>query len=318
MKVLSFGLTTGSGWWRVRIPLEALVRNGFECRMSTNAINDEELSWADVVILKNVTDQHGIAAALAMREAKGTKLIMDLDDDLRVGDAHPLKRVYDTDDVTFTQRQTAKAMDLLTCTTEYLASKLRPLNPNVKVLPNCYDPDWFNVKQRKHDGSVRIGWTGGSTHEGDLLMIAPVIKRIKDKYDVQIVARGDTRIKKMWGDTVEYYPTVPFPYFPEALASMAIDIGICPLEDNEFNRCKSEIKAMEYGLLGIPAVCSPTIYANIPVAIIARTEDEWVEELGKLIEGEELRKIKGRTLKAWVEENRNINHNWKLWEAAYG
>jgi hypothetical protein len=317
MKILSFGLTEGSGFWRVRIPLGTLSQRGYECYASQNAINDEEMSQADTVLLKNVTDQMGIASVLAMREAKGIKIVIDIDDDLEVGEDHPLKDKYTAEDTYFTQRQTVKVADLVTCTTEYLAKKLRKLNPNVKVIPNCYEPNWFNVKQRVHDGPVRIGWAGGGTHEGDLLMITPVIKKIMAKYpDVEIITRGDTRIKKMWGNKVEYFPTVPIAYYPEALASMAIDIGICPLVDNEFNRCKSAIKAYEYGLLGIPVVASPTVYEEIPTINICHNEDCWVETLSELIERKALRRQQGWTLKNWVEENRNINHNWKLWEEA--
>jgi glycosyltransferase involved in cell wall biosynthesis len=316
VKIISFGLTTGSGFWRVRIPFGALNEHGHECYASTNAINDEEMSQAKVIVLKNVIDQMGIASALAMREMKGTKIVMDVDDDLEVGEDHPLKKVYEMDDTNFTQRQTAKAADLITCTTEYLAEKLRKLNPNVKVIPNYYEPNWFNVKQRTHDGPLRIGWAGGGTHEKDLEMMTKVIKTLVDKYGVEIVVRGDTRIKKMWGNNVEYFPTVPIEYYPEALASMAIDIGICPLTENEFNRCKSPIKAMEYGLLGIPSVCSPTVYGNYPILTTAKTEEEWIIELSKLIEGEKLRKVRGSTVKRWVEETFNINDHWKEWEDA--
>jgi glycosyltransferase involved in cell wall biosynthesis len=121
----------------------------------------------------------------------------------------------------------------------------------------------------------------------------------------------------MWGDDVEYYPTVPIEYYPEALASMAIDIGICPLTENEFNRCKSPIKAIEYALLGIPSVCSPTLYGNYAPLTIAADEEQWVDRLSELIEKKQARIMKGQMLKSWAEENFNIENNWKLWEAAY-
>lgn len=318
MKIVSFGLTDGAGFWRTRIPFGALNEHGHHCYLSSNAINDEELEKADVVVLKNVVDQMGIASALAMREINKTKIVMDIDDDLLVNDDHVMKKRHDQAESFFTQTQTAKAVDAITTTTEYLANKLRKLNPNVFVCPNFYEPNWFNVKNRANSGPLRIGWTGGVNHVGDLAMITPAIKRLKEKYGVKVVTRGDPRIKELWGKDVESFPPVPIKYYPEALASMAIDIGICPLEDNEFNKCKSEIKFMEYSLLGIPSVCSPTVYEHVPVSTVARTEDEWVEKLSKLIESEQLRRNQGTVAKAWVQENKNINNNWKVWEAAYG
>lgn len=316
MNVLSFGLTDGSGFWRVGIPFGALRQHGHTCVMSSNAINDQELAWADTIILKNVVDQMGIASALAMREMKGCKLVVDIDDDLEVADDHPLKNIYTKDETRFTQQQTAKVVDLVTCTTPYLAEKLKKYNKNVHVIPNYYEPTWFNVKQRTHDGPLRIGWAGGGTHEKDLEMMTRVMHTIKDKYGVEIVARGDTRIKKMWGNDVEYFPTVPIEYYPEALASMAIDIGICPLTENEFNRCKSPIKFFEYSLLGIPSVCSPTVYGNLPVTTTAKTEEQWISELSRLIELPKLRKQRGEVAKQYVQENFNIENHWKEWEEA--
>lgn len=316
MNILSFGLTEGSGFWRVRIPFGALNQHEHHCICSTREVNDEEMAWADTVVFKNVIDQMGIASALAMRELKGTKLVMDIDDDLEVGDDHPLKKMYTQDETKFTQQQTAKVVDCITCTTPYLAEKLKKYNKNVLVIPNCYEPNWFNVKPRKHDGPLRIGWAGGSTHEKDLEMMSRVIGTLKEKYRVEVIVRGDTRIKKMWGNDVEYFPTVPIEYYPEALASMAIDIGICPLTETEFNKCKSPIKFIEYSLLGIPSVCSPTVYGSFPITRVAHTEADWIRELARLIENPALRKQQGLTAKTFVEENFNINLHWKEWEAA--
>ena len=60
----------------------------------------------------------------------------------------------------------------------------------------------------------------------------------------------------------------------QTLASLSGDIGICPLVDDEFNRNKSQIKAIEYGLLGLPVVASPTVYNGIPTIDIASSEEE--------------------------------------------
>ena len=41
------------------------------------------------------------------------------------------------------------------------------------------------------------------------------------------------------------------------------DIGLVPLEVNEFGRCKSNIKWLEYGCSATPSICTDTIpYSN--------------------------------------------------------
>lgn len=316
MKVVGFGLNEGSGFWRMTIPFGELNAHGHRCYVSQNAINDDELFWCDTVVLKNVVDEMGIASCMAARELWGKKIVIDVDDDLFVGENHPYKKRHDAVDSSFIFLQTIKIADIVTTTTEYLAEKLRKINPRVIVCPNCYDPLWFNVKQRTHDGPLRIGWMGGANHVDDLRLVAPALKRLKEKYQIEIVTRGDNRVKDIWGIETEVYPTVPIQYYPEAVASMAMDIGICPLIDNEFNRCKSNIKFVEFSLLGIPTVCSPTVYGKWPVVVTADSDDEWFEELSKLIERKKLRKIRGEVAKAFAKENFNIKENWKNWEGA--
>ncbi len=316
MRIVGFGLNEGSGFWRMMIPMGELNSHGYKAYVSPNAINDEELRNADTVVLKNVVDMMGIATCQAWREAKELKIVIDVDDALSVTENHPFKKKHDITNSAFIFTQTIKIADAVTTTTEYLAEKLRKINKNVFVCPNCYDPVWFNVKQRSHDGPIRIGWVGSATHEEDLKIMAPVFERIKEKYPVQIVTRGDYRVKEWWGQDVEVFPTVPIKYYPEALASMAIDIGICPLVDDEFNRCKSNIKFIEFSLLGIPTVCSPTVYGNTAVVTIARNEDEWFQELSELIEKSGLRKMRSVVCKNYVEENFNIKYHWQEWEKA--
>jgi spore maturation protein CgeB len=41
-----------------------------------------------------------------------------------------------------------------------------------------------------------------------------------------------------------------------------LDIGICHVEDNYFNKCKSSIKYAEYSAMGIPTVASNCLYGE--------------------------------------------------------
>lgn len=318
MRIINFGLNEGSGFWRVRIPLGALNQHGHQCIVSQNAMNEFEMEKFDVVYIKNVIDELGIAGAMMVRKLRGLRIAIDIDDDLVLNEDHPLRVMYEKKKTTFIQQQTLKIADVVTCTTQELAEKLEKYNKNIHVIPNCYEHNWFNVRQRTHDGKLRIGWAGGGTHYNDLSMLSNVVRKIREKYDVEFVARGELRIKSIWGEDTEYFPSVAIEYYPEALASMAIDIGLCPLEDNGFNKSKSPIKFYEYSLLGIPSVCSPTVYGKLPVTTIAKTEEEWVEELSKLIENPELRKKRGAESKKYIEDNFNINDHWKKWEEAFG
>ena len=68
----------------------------------------------------------------------------------------------------------------------------------------------------------------------------------------------------------------------DLLHRLDLDVGIAPLEPVIFNRCKSAVKVMEYGMLGIAAVASRfgpyaeyQAEASEPVVMLAEGTDEW-------------------------------------------
>ena len=318
LNVIAFGLQDGSGFWRIRITFGELNKHGHNCILSPHEINEEEMKGKDVIVLKNVTDKIGIGKALEMKETQGSRIIMDLDDDITVRDDNPMLKEHKIQDSKFIFTKTAQFVDAITVTTEYLATNIRKLTDKpVIVAPNSFDPSYHLVPNTKHLGPLRIIWGGSQTHSVDLQMIAPVIKKIREMYGVKFVAVGDPRIREWWGEETEVRPSLDVEYYMSGLASLAGDIGICPLVDDEFNRNKSPIKSMEFGLLGMPVVASPTVYKYIPTVDIAETEEEWIEKLSNLIKYPDVRKRKAEVHRNWVLYNTNIEKTYKIWEDLY-
>jgi glycosyltransferase involved in cell wall biosynthesis len=78
------------------------------------------------------------------------------------------------------------------------------------------------------------------------------------------------------------------------LASLNLDIGICPLVDDEFNNHKSQLKWTEYSAMRIPSVVSDLPpYECVEDGVTgykAKTTQEFIDKLSLLIESESLRK----------------------------
>jgi hypothetical protein len=53
---------------------------------------------------------------------------------------------------------------------------------------------------------------------------------------------------------VEFYPWIPLSEYPDFIRNLNVQIMLAPLQDNVFNRAKSNIKLTEGGSLGIPVV----------------------------------------------------------------
>lgn len=64
-----------------------------------------------------------------------------------------------------------------------------------------------------------------------------------------------------------YQPPSDIFNYPREIQLRQIDLLLAPLIDNEFNRCKSNIKFLEFGALGIPMagqnICTYNKYTNL-------------------------------------------------------
>lgn len=90
---------------------------------------------------------------------------------------------------------TLQNADLVTCTTEILASFLQKYNKNVCILPNAIDP---NDKQFIHkpieSKMVRFGYAAGSTHLEDVKLLSTLGNRLSELKNTQIILAGyDTK-----------------------------------------------------------------------------------------------------------------------------
>jgi hypothetical protein len=78
---------------------------------------------------------------------------------------------------------------------------------------------------------------------------------------------------------VTYLNWVNILQYPSYLKSLSVDIGIAPLEINDFNKAKSNLKMLEYSVCGLPAV-----YTNIEPYKFAKNKADTEEYFIHLIE----------------------------------
>lgn len=185
---------------------------------------------------------------------------------------------------------------LVTVSTEALVEKVKPYNDKIFVFQNCLASERL-VEPMPHSGQITIGFAGTSTHGKDVEMVSAALKRIYHEYagQVKFVFWGDVPpdfvgIK----DVRKVAEFVTYNEYLAELAKLKIDIGIAPLVRSEFNDFKSDIKWLEYAVVGAAAVVSEVPpYADLKdsgLAVVAEnTEDGWVTGVSKLIDDPELR-----------------------------
>ncbi|MBA3576602.1 MAG: hypothetical protein H0W39_03155 [Sphingomonas sp.] len=137
-----------------------------------------------------------------------------------------------------------------------------------------------------------IGYMGTGGHSADLAMILPAIGELMNQvpslnFELFGTIKMPTELAA-FGPRVRHLPPVAdYAEFRSHLRSLGWWVGLAPLENNPFNRCKADTKWVEYSLAEMAVVAS-----NLPVyhracadgcGILAATTDEWVRGVADLL-----------------------------------
>lgn len=228
--------------------------------------------------------------------------------------------IYDTDDNIIQNddyRSTKNVLniinyvDAITVTTDSLADVFRKkTGKKVFVIKNTISEEqMFLVKKitriTEVDEKVKIVYQSGtSTHNKDFTIVEKALIAIMKKYpNVELNIFGPLQLGEEFEEImsrIKFYPYMDYRLLQIYVSDM--DINIAPLQINEFNNCKSELKIFEAALLGIPTICSPidpysAIIEQGKNGYIARTQEDWENVLTILIEDAQLRKKVGNRAK---------------------
>lgn len=197
---------------------------------------------------------------------------------------------------------------------ETLATYARAFTHNVHVIPTVVDTTRFAPYEkgsalvtRSDADAVRIIWMGLDYNLPQLTWLIPVFKRLQAEHNIRIrvVCGKPPRID---GVEVECFR---WQYDTEVDLLRTSDIGIMPLQDNEWTKGKCGLKLIQYMSVGLPAVASP-IGVNCRIlrdgvnGFLASTEDEWYAILSTLCRQTDLRERVGRAARRTVVDDYSL------------
>lgn len=196
----------------------------------------------------------------------------------------------------------------------YLRDWASAYNPRVKVVPTTIDTDHYVPPIRRTDGPVRVGWSGSLSTIEHLKLLEPVLRELQQRSGIQIriIGGGDYRMPGTETENLVWNER------SEVEDLRGIDIGVMPLPDDEWARGKCGLKALQYMALAIPTVVSPVgvncEIARDGAALLASTQEEWRQALGKLIDDPGLRAQVGTAGRVRVEQEYSVKAKLPLWE----
>lgn len=251
---------------------------------------DAAFNFFDIIIFQKIQFKPALEwiAKLKVKYPK-TKIFAEIDD--AIGSCTPSN--LDKDRLKQADQWAAEhcAMsDGVICSTEYLANSVKMFNENTYVAPNCISETWFKVtKSEVNESDVfNIGYVGGGGHDEDLLIAYRALCLLRKLHPEQIFtfvvryggSRPDYLLDEDWIDFKQVRWKID--EYPQKLYDLNISVALAPLRDTEFNRCKSNLKFLEWSYLNVPVLASNVeAFKNVPCTKVENDINKWVHALMK-------------------------------------
>lgn len=320
--VLGLALNSSAiGHYRVSQPLFELQNAGRivgRVAYDMPSIIEVERQSPDVVIFQGRYNPNKINDIVQLKNYSQAMRIYELDDYVvRIPEKNEHTRNM-PENIEALMRKGIAMCDRVVVSTHALAGVLADMHHNIRVVPNMLAPYlWSHLTSRRRTSNKpRVGWGGGTSHRGDLELIADVVRELADEVEWVLFGMCPDMLKPY---VHEFHPGVALSEYPAKLASLNLDLALAPLEFHIFNDCKSNLRLLEYGACGYPVICSDTeaYRGHLPCTRIrTNSTDEWLQAIRMHLSdpaasyrmGDELREVvlrdfmlRGDNLQYWAD-----------------
>lgn len=312
---------SGSGEIRIRAPMKQLRRSGkLQVGGGFRILRPGEvaaLAPDSVVVQRPFTDVV-LEYLERLKRYVDTFLIYELDDLItRI----PRENAHHADFPADLEARVLRGMGLchrLVASTAPLAEAYRHHCAEVRVAPNYLDGEaWGKVQSaRRPSGRFRVGWAGSSSHGGDLALIEECVRRTAGEVDWVFMGFGSPALASL---AKEIHPAVPVADYPQALANLGLDLAVAPLAINPFNEAKSHLKLLEYGILGLPVICTDILpyQGDFPVTRLPNKPAQWIEAIRAHMADRDEARRRGQALREHVLGHWMLENHLDEWLAAW-
>ncbi len=150
---------------------------------------------------------------------------------------------------------------------EYLAKFAEQYCSQVSILPTIVNTAVHKpTSHPEMNERLTIGWTGSHSTLFYLEQLMPTLKRLESSFDFDflVIANKNPELD------LKHFKFIKWTEQNEVADLSKMDIGVMPLDDNEWAKGKCGFKLIQYMSLGIAAVAAPV---GVNTSIITHEQD---------------------------------------------
>lgn len=275
-----------------------------------------------------------------------TKLIYEVDDVVFREDIPLYNRnrdAFTSDEIRESILEIMSMMDEITVTCDYFRDYLIDKTGNKKVttVPNYLMKWWFdryynlNDLIKKFDKNKKkpiVAIFASGTHvdianrtnqKDDFEMVVPSIIKTRTEFQWHFYGSFPLPLKPYIDrGEMKFFPWVPLPDFPQAMANSGAQVTFASLQDNIFNRCKSNIKLIEAGALGLPCVC-PDMVTYKDAFLKYKNGNEFIDCIKTVTKNQSTyvdhcKKARAHAEKFWLDHEHNLMKHYEIYFTPHG
>lgn len=274
----------GCGAWRVLWPEYVLNFTGAAISSTLTCMvqSPEWYTGIKAIKIQRQVDTHQLEFIKFLKSIQPHhkfKLIYEIDDVIfkeDIPDYNPFKFAFDNDTIRQNSIDIINLCDEVVVTCEYMKQLYmeKTGKQEITVIPNFPPHFWIgqhynkvNVRTEftKNIKRPRILYSGSGAHydiknkvdgKDDFAEVIEFVRSTVDKYQwVFLGAFPPPLLPLVKSGKIEFHPWVNLLEYPNKLVDLKVQLTIAPLQDNKFNKSKSDIKFIESAILGIPCLC---------------------------------------------------------------
>jgi hypothetical protein len=277
---------------------------------------------------------------------KPLKLIYEVDDVIFAEDIPLYNRnrsAFTAPEIQNSIKEILSMMDEIVVTCDYFKDYMieKSGNKNVTVVPNYLMKWWFDryynlgdlvKKYDKNKKKPIVAIFASGTHcdvanqanqQDDFAHVVQHIIKTRTEFNWHFYGSFPLTLKPYIDNgQIKFFPWTKLPDFPQAVANSGAQITFAALQENNFNLCKSNIKLIESGAIGLPCVC-PDMATYKDAFLKYKTGDEFIDCLKTALKNQTVyadfcKKSRAYAEKFWLDDEKNLMKHHEIYFTPHG